>query len=74
MDADAALASLHLPISTGEEERDRIGAFVHALPDQHIHVLDLPYRLRRRRTGRAPFLCGRTITASSRLLPCGSLR
>jgi ribosomal protein S18 acetylase RimI-like enzyme len=36
---------LHFRVSTGESERDRIGAFVRALPDHHIHVLDLPYRL-----------------------------
>jgi ribosomal protein S18 acetylase RimI-like enzyme len=36
---------LHFRVGTGGSERERIQAFVQALPDQHIHVLDLPYRL-----------------------------
>src|SRR4051794_25962367 len=45
MDADADRGSLQLRISTGQEERARIRRFVRSFPDQHIHVLDLSYRL-----------------------------
>ena len=36
---------LHCRVSAADAERDRIQSFVRAWPDQHIHVLDLAYRL-----------------------------
>lgn len=36
---------LSFRLGSGGAERDRIHAFVRAFPDQHVHVLDLPYRL-----------------------------
>lgn len=45
MAAGVRPSSLHFRLGSGDAERDRIHAFVRALSDRHIHVLDLPYRL-----------------------------